>query len=350
MEYRQLGRSGLKVSAFSFGTVTFGGLGDFFGALGRTESSDARRQIDMCLDAGVNLFDTADMYSAGRAEEVLAEALGNRRGRVLISTKFYGRTGEGVNDLGGSRRHIIEACEASLKRLKTEYIDLYQIHNQDRLTPQDETLRALDDLVRAGKVRYIGSSNHSGWLKMKALATSDRLGLERYVSQQIQYSLLSRDPEEELLPLGSEEGVGALIWGALASGYLSGKYERGEGTDQSRLHAIGMLESTDTDRARKIVDVVNDVAAAHSGASPSQVALNWVVRRSGVASVLIGARTMEQLADNLAAASWSLSDDEMVRLDEASMTPPRYPYFMHRDYEPERNPLPGLLPPIKDDV
>jgi aryl-alcohol dehydrogenase-like predicted oxidoreductase len=345
MEYRHLGRSGLKVSVFSFGAMTFGGSGGFSN-IGDTRAEEARRQIDMCLDAGVNLFDTADMYSAGESEEILAEALGKRRAQVLIATKGFGQTGKGVNDLGASRHHIVEACEASLKRLKTDHIDLYQIHNQDLATPPEETLRALDDLVRAGKVRYIGSSNHSGWTKMKALATSDRLGLERYVSQQIQYSLLSRDAEAELLPLGMHEGVGALIWGPLANGYLSGKFRSGAGGEQTRIGARGGLHDMDTPQARAVLDVMGEVAASHAGASLSQVALNWIARRAGVASIIVGARTAEQLADNLAAATWSLTDAEMARLDEASATPPRYPYFMHRNFAGQRNPTAGWLPPI----
>ena len=344
MEYRLLGRSGLKVSAFSFGAMTFGGAGMFAG-IGDTKGSDAKRQIDMCLDAGVNLFDTADMYSAGQSEEVLAEALGERRKQVLIATKFFGPTGPGLNDQGASRLHIIEACEGSLRRLKTDYIDLYQIHNQDLLTPAEETLRALDDLVRAGKVRYIGSSNHAGWTKMKALATSDRLGLTRYISQQIQYSVLDRDCEAELLPLGVHEGVGALIWSPLASGYLSGKFRNADGgkgrlTNGQRLHAM------DDERGRRVVDLLLEIAKDHPAATASQVALNWVVRKAGVSSIIIGARTNEQLADNLAAATWSLSDAEIARLDEASARPMRYPYYMNKDFGGGRNPDLPLLPPI----
>jgi aryl-alcohol dehydrogenase-like predicted oxidoreductase len=344
MEYRNLGRSGLKVSAFSFGAMTFGGSGGF-SSIGATRAEEARRQIDMCLEAGVNLFDTADIYSGGESEEVLAAALGPRRRQVLIATKAFGRMGSGVNDLGASRQHIVEACEASLRRLKTDYIDLYQIHNQDLLTPPEETLRALDDLVRAGKVRYIGSSNHSGWTKMKALATSDRLGLSRYVSQQIQYSLLSRDAEAELLPLGVHEGVGALIWGPLANGYLTGKFRGGSAGEGTRLAARGRLHEMDTPQSRAVLAAMDEIVAAHPGASLSQVALNWVVRRAGVASIIVGARTSEQLADNLAAAAWALSDAEMARLDEASASAPRYPYFMHRDFAGDRNPSPPLLPP-----
>ena len=345
MEYRQLGRSGLKVSTFSFGAMTFGGSG-MFANIGDTKSADARRQVDMCLEKGVNLFDTANMYSQGESEELLAEALGPRRPDVLIATKFFGRTGPGANDMGGSRHNIINACEASLRRLKTDYIDLYQIHNQDLLTPPEETLRALDDLVRAGKVRYIGSSNHAGWTKMRALATSDRLGLTRYISQQIKYSLLDRDAESELLPLGVHEGVGALIWGPLASGYLSGKFREGAHTEATRLGKGGRLDSTDTEQARNVVAVLEDIAREHSGASLSQVALNWVARKPGVSSIIVGARTSEQLADNLAAADWSLSDEEIARLDDASAVAVRYPYQMHRDFGRERNPVAALLPVV----
>lgn len=344
MEYRSLGRSGLKVSVYSFGAMTFGGSG-FFASVGETKLDDAKRQVDMCRDAGINLFDTADVYSSGESEELLGEALGARRPEVLIATKCLGRMGPGENDLGASRLHIVQACDASLRRLKTDYIDLYQIHNQDLATPAEETLRALDDLVRAGKVRYIGSSNHSGWTKMKALATSDRLGLNRYVSQQIQYSLLKRDAEDELLPLGVHEGVGALIWGPLASGYLSGKFKDSADATGTRLGARGQLSATDDDHARKVVAAV-EVIAAERGASASQVALNWVARRSGVASIIVGARTTAQLEDNLAAAAWSLSDAEMAVLEEASALPPRYPYNMHRSFQAERNPALPLLPPL----
>jgi aryl-alcohol dehydrogenase-like predicted oxidoreductase len=350
MEYRQLGRSGLKVSSFCFGVMTFGGTGMFAG-IGDTTAADARRQIDMCRDAGVNLFDTANMYSDGKSEEELAEALGANRSKVLIATKFFGRTGPGVNDMGGSRHSIVNACEASLRRLKTDYIDLYQLHNQDLLTPPEETLRALDDLVRAGKVRYIGSSNHAGWTKMRALATSDRLNLNRYVSQQIKYSLLDRDSENELLPLGVEEGVGALIWGPLASGYLSGKFRasaQAGPTGTTRMSTRDMLANTDTDQARSVVELLAEIAGDHAGASISQVALNWIVRKAGVSSIIVGARTSAQLADNLAAAEWSLTDEEIARLDDASATPARYPYDMHRNYGGDRNPAAALLAKIPE--
>ena len=346
MEYRLLGRSGLKVSVFSFGAMTFGGAGHF-ASIGATRGADARRQIDLCLDAGVNLFDTADVYSAGQSEEVLGEALGKRRASVLIATKCFGDMGQGVNDVGASRHHILEACEASLKRLKTDYIDLYQIHNQDVVTPPEETLRALDDLVRQGKVRYIGSSNFSGWVKMKALAASERLGLERYVSQQIQYSLLWRDAEDELLPLGIDQGVGALVWSPLASGYLSGKFRHGTQGEQTRLGG-SRLAAVDDERARRIVGVLDEIAAGRPGATASQVALNWVARKAGVGSIILGARTEAQLSDNLAAATWSLNDGEIARLDEVSATPARYPYSHHRQYGRGRTPTPTLLPALID--
>lgn len=345
MEYRLLGRSGLKVSVFSFGAMTFGGAG-MFASVGDTKGAEAKRQIDMCLEAGVNLFDTADMYSNGQSEELLADSLGARRSRVLVATKFFGRTGSGVNDLGASRHHILEACEASLRRLKTDYIDLYQIHQQDLLTPPEETLRALDDLVRGGKVRYVGYSNHAGWAAMRALATSDRLGLARYVSQQIQYSLLDRDAENELLPLGVHEGLGALIWGPLASGYLTGKFRRAGDLGRTRLGTGERLANRDTDQSRRVLNLLEKISGSRAGTTASQVALNWVARKAGVSSVIIGARTVEQLADNLAAASWSLSDAEIAQLDEASTVAPRYPYYMHRDYAGGRNPAAPLLPPL----
>jgi aryl-alcohol dehydrogenase-like predicted oxidoreductase len=345
MEYRPLGRSGLKVSVFSFGAMTFGGSGNF-ASVGNTQLEDARRQIDMCLDAGVNLFDTADVYSNGQSEDLLGEALGARRPQVLIATKFFGHTGPGINDAGGSRHHIINACEASLRRLKSDYIDLYQIHNQDLATPADETLRALDDLVRSGKVRYIGSSNHAGWTMMRSLATSDRLGLTRYVSQQIQYSLLVRDAENELLPLGVQEGVGALIWGPLASGYLTGKFRDRSALDGTRLGARGTFEATDTGHARNVLAAIDEVAAGRPETSVTQVALNWVARKAGVSSIIIGARTNSQLEDNLQTAAWSLTDAEIARLDEASALPIRYPYSMHRTFAADRNPVAPLLPPL----
>jgi aryl-alcohol dehydrogenase-like predicted oxidoreductase len=316
-----------------------------FGSVGNTRGDDAQRQVDMCLDAGVNLFDTADMYTEGQSEELLGQAVKAKRQQVLIATKCFGQTGTGVNDMGSGRGHIIEACEASLRRLGTDYIDLYQIHNQDLVVPIEETLRALDDLVRSGKVRYAGSSNHSGWTQMRALASADRMGVTRYVSQQIRYSLLDRNSDNELLPLGVHEGVGALVWGPLASGYLSGKFKPGADTTGTRIGARGQVDALDTEHTRQVLAAVDQIASAR-GVSYSQVALNWVARRPGVATILIGARTAAQLEDNLAASTWSLNDAEMDQLDKASALPPIYPYDMHRNYNGARNPSPPLQPPL----
>lgn len=329
MEYRNLGSSGLRISVLGFGAMTFGGTG-YFSSIGETRGADAARQIAMCLEGGVNLFDTADVYSGGESEEILGTALGARRHEVHIATKFFGQMGQGVNDAGGSRHHIIRACEASLRRLGTDYIDLYQIHNQDLSTPLEETVRALDDLVRMGKVRYVGASNHAGWYMMKALATADRLRAMRYVSQQIQYSLLVRDAENELLPLGRAEGLGGLIWSPLAMGYLTGKFRGAPGSEKTRLAARNQLIDRHTERGRRIVDMLATIAAEREGATMSQVALNWVASKAGVSSIIIGARTDAQLADNLAASTWSLTEAEVARLDAVSATKPRYPYDMHR--------------------
>jgi aryl-alcohol dehydrogenase-like predicted oxidoreductase len=325
--------------------MTFGGSG-MFASVGNTAGDEAKHQINLCLEAGVNLFDTADVYSEGRSEGLLAEALGARRTQVLVATKFLGRTGPGANDVGASRYHIVNACEASLKRLRTDYIDLYQVHNQDLITPVEETLRALDDLVRSGKVRYLGSSNHAGWSQMRALASSDRLGIARYVSQQIQYSLLERFAENELLRLGVHEGVGALVWGPLASGYLTGKFKGVADADGTRLGARGRLVAVDTEQARCVIDVVSEIARSREGVSASQVALNWIARKAGVSSIIIGARNTAQLNDNLAAATWSLNDAEIARLDNASAVALPYPYNMHHDYMGDRNPGAPLLPPL----
>lgn len=342
MEKRFLGRSGLQVSTLSFGLMTFGG-GGMFKDVGNTQVEEARRQIDIALEAGVTLFDTADIYSGGASETILAEALGEKRGKVLIATKVYGTMGKGDHERGLSRQHIVAACEASLKRLNTDYIDLYQTHSFDSLVPVEETLRALDDLVRAGKVRYIGSSNHFGWQLTKALAASEQLGLERYVSQQIQYSLMTRDAETEMLPAGVDQGVGALIWSPLAQGFLSGKFEQGAG-EGTRLAASGQLARYDNPRGHAIVAVLREIAAARS-ATPSQVALNWLLARPGVTSLIIGVRTEAQLRDNLAAATWSLSPEEVTRLSAVSATPPGYPEGQVLFFHPERNP--ALFPRTK---
>jgi aryl-alcohol dehydrogenase-like predicted oxidoreductase len=339
MEKRALGRSGLHVSALSFGTMTFNRDGEgMFAAVGTTKGKEAERIIDLCLDHGVTTFDTADVYAAGQSEEILGEVLGKRRKRVVVATKAYGRMGRGDHDTGLSRRHLVEACEASLKRLGTDWIDLYQVHNFDGIVPIEETLRALDDLVRSGKVRYIGCSNHAGWQLMKAVGTSDRLGLERYVGQQIQYSLLVRDAEWELLPCGIDQGVGALIWSPLAQGFLSGKF-REQGADGTRLGARGGLKAWDTPQGNAVVDTVLEVAAeCGEGVSASQVALAWLLKRPGVASVILGARNEAQLVDNLGAVNVVLSDGQMERLDTASQPPVQYPNSHQRFYGGERNP------------
>jgi aryl-alcohol dehydrogenase-like predicted oxidoreductase len=326
MEYRRLGRSGLYVSAMTLGTMTFGGRGDF-GMVGSTDVATATRQVDACLDAGVNLFDTADMYSDGESEEILGQAISGRRDRLLLATKARMPVGDGPNETGLSRQHLIRQCEASLRRLGTDYIDLYQTHEWDGITPLDETLEALDTLVRSGKVRYIGSSNLSGWQLMKALGVSERLGLQRYVSQQIYYSLEARDAEYELVPLAVDQECSILVWSPLAGGLLSGKYRRDEDAAEGR-HVSGWDEPPvrDPEKLYDTIDVLVEIADGH-GVSAAQVSLAWLLGRPGVASIVVGARTEEQLADNLAAADLKLSDEERARLDEVSAPPLLYPYW-----------------------
>ncbi len=338
METRLLGRSGLRVSSLGFGTMTFGGEG-FFAPVGNTQVEEARRLIDICIEAGVNLFDTADVYSVGKSESILGQALGGRRKEVIIATKVFGRMGQGPNDVGLSRHHIIEACEASLRRLGTDYIDIYQAHCFDSLTPLEETLRAFDDLVRSGKVRYIGCSNYSGWHVMKALAISEREGLERFASQQIYYSLAGREAERELIPLALDQGVGVLVWSPLAFGFLSGKYRRGEAHPEgTRLAQMDVVELRDEQRVYAILDVIGEIAQAR-GVSVPQVALNWVMHGPAVSCVLVGAKHEQQLRDNLAAASWELTAEEMKRLNDASAIPFAYPYWHQRRFGAERNPV-----------
>ncbi len=337
MEYRLLGASGLEVSVLSFGTMTLGGEGRF-AAMGNVQVEEARRFVDLCLEAGVNLFDTADMYSAGKSEEVLGKALGSRRKDIVLATKVFVRIEPGTNKAGLSRRHIVEACEASLRRLGTDYIDLYQAHNFDSLTPLEETLRAFDDLVRAGKIRYAGCSNYSGWQLMKALSISDKLGISRYISQQINYSLVARDAEHELVPLGLDQKTGIMAWSPLQGGLLSGKFRRGQGRPaESRLNTLEAPGTVDMERVYRIVDAM-DAVASQRGVSVVQVALNWVMRKPGVDTVIIGARNERQLQDNLAAARWTLSDTEVEQLDEASALPLPYPYWHQRRFAAERNP------------
>ena len=338
MEFRQLGKSGLKVPALSFGTGTFGGRGMLAG-WGATQAAEARRLIDICLEAGVNLFDTADIYSEGRSEEVLGEAIKGRRDQVLIATKGFFRMGTHPNDGGGSRLHLIKACEASLKRLGTDYIDLYQIHDFEGLAPVEETLRALDDLVRAGKVRYIGASNYFGWHLMKSLAASDRYGWSRYISHQVYYSLIGREYEWELMTLGDDQGVGGFIWSPLGWGRLTGKIRRGQPLPAtSRLHTTAEYGPPVNDELLyKVVDALETIAA-ETGKTVPQIALNWLLQRPTVSSVIIGARDEQQLRDNLGAAGWSLTPDQMARLNAASYVPPIYPYWHQLQNSVDRNP------------
>jgi len=327
MDYRQLGRSGLRVSALTLGTMTFGGGGNF-AKVGSTDVDGARRQIDMCLDAGVNLIDTADVYSAGASEEIVGQALAGRRDGVLLATKARMRMGDGPNDQGLSRHHLIRACEASLRRLGTDYIDLYQVHEWDGLTPLEETLGALDDLQRAGKIRYVGCSNYSGWQLMKALGISDRLGLTRFASQQVYYSLQARDVEYELMPAGLDQGVGMLVWSPLAGGLLSGKYRRGQDAPEGSRHLTDWNEPPVRDEAATydVIETAVEIAEAR-GVSAAQVSLAWLLGRPGISSVVVGARTDEQLADNLAAASLELTAEERARLDAVSAPPLLYPHW-----------------------
>jgi aryl-alcohol dehydrogenase-like predicted oxidoreductase len=327
MDYRQLGRSGLRVSALSLGTMTFGGRGSM-ASVGTTDVAGARRQLDLCLDAGVNLIDTADVYSAGVSEEILGEALQGRRDRLLLATKARMPMGEGPNDAGLSRHHIIAGCEASLRRMKLDHIDLFQVHEWDGHTPLDETLHALDTLVRDGKVRYVGASNYAGWQLMKALAVADAHGYQRFVSQQIHYTLQAREAEYELVPLTIDQGVGILVWSPLAGGLLSGKFRRGQRGPEGTRALSDWNEPPVRDRGAlyDIVDALVEVGEAH-GVSAAQVALAWLLGRPGVTSLVIGARTDEQLADNLAAASLELAAEERARLDEVSEPPLLYPYW-----------------------
>jgi aryl-alcohol dehydrogenase-like predicted oxidoreductase len=334
---RFLGRSGLKVSALGFGAMTFAASAGGWARIGETQGEAARRQVDLCLDAGINFFDTADGYDAGHSETILGWALGERRRDVIIATKGFFPTGGAANDEGLGRRHLIEACEASLKRLGTDWIDLYQLHQFDAATPLEETLHALEHLVSAGKVRYVGCSNFFAWQMMKSLALADRLGFQRFISHQLQYSLLVRDAEDEILPCGVDQGVGGVIWGAMAAGFLSGKFLDDQEGDGARLARDPRLTDY-RDRGRPVMDAVFEIAKAHD-ATPTQVALNWVIRRPGVTTALVGARTEEQLVDNLKAATWSLTEAEIERLDRASQsTRRRYPDSHQRGMFPDRNP------------
>ncbi|MDQ2814532.1 MAG: aldo/keto reductase [Actinomycetota bacterium] len=327
MEYRALGRSGLRVSVLTMGTMTFGGSGPFKN-VGTTDVTQARRQVDMCLDAGVNLIDTANVYSSGQSEEIVGEVLRDRRDQVLVATKVRMAMGSGPNDAGLSRHHIISACEASLRRLGTDHIDLYQVHEWDGHTPLQETLAALDLLVASGKVRYVGASNYAAWQLMKALGTAERLGLPQFVSQQIYYSLQAREAEYELIPLAIDQGLGVLVWSPLAGGLLSGKYRRDHQAPAGSRQLTDWDEPPvyDQEGLYDTVEILVKIAEQH-GVSAAQVALAYTLAKPGVTSLVIGARTDEQLADNLAAASLILSAGERAQLDQASASPLIYPYW-----------------------
>lgn len=337
MEQRRLGKSDLTVSTIGLGTMTFGGEGEKYAAIGNSSAKEASRLVDIAIERGVTLFDTSDNYSRGESETLLGKALGSKRRQVVLTSKVFGRTGRGEHDIGLSRRHILEACEASLRRLGTDWIDLYQAHNHDSLVPMEETLHALDDLVRAGKVRYVGCSNHFAWQVMKALGISARLGLASYVSQQILYSLVYRQAEHDLIPMAEDAGIGSLIYSPLAQGYLTGKF-----TDKNadgRLVATRQLAGVDTDQASRIVATLQDIAGERDmETNPARLALRWLIDRPGVTSVIIGARNEAQLRDNLEAVEETLSTDETANLDEASAMAPWYPATAQRVFHPERNP------------
>ncbi|MFB6892761.1 aldo/keto reductase [Kitasatospora sp. NPDC056327] len=334
MEYRRLGASGLTVPALSLGTGTFGGRGPLFGAWGDTDAAGARRLLDIAIDAGLTLFDSADVYSDGASEEVLGRAVKGRRDRVLISTKAGLPTGDGPNDAGTSRARLVTAVDAALRRLGTDYLDLFQLHAFDAATPVEEVLATLDDLVRAGKVRYTGVSNFSGWQLMKSLAAADRDARPRYVAHQVYYSLVGRDYEWELMPLGADQGVGALVWSPLGWGRLTGRIRRGTPLPPgSRLHdTAGFGPPVDDELMYDVVDVL-DAIAGETGRSVPQVAINWLLRRPTVSSVIIGARDEHQLRQNLGAVGWELTPEQVARLDAASSRTAPYPYFPYRRQE-----------------
>jgi aryl-alcohol dehydrogenase-like predicted oxidoreductase len=343
MEFRTLGRAGLKVPVLSFGTGTFGGGTEFFEAWGASDVAEATRLVDVCLEAGVNLFDTADVYSDGLSETILGKAIAGRRDQVLISTKATFRMGPGPNDLGSSRYHLIRACEASLRRLGTDYIDIYHLHGFDALTPVEEVLSTLNQLVVSGKVRYIACSNFSGWHLMKSLDVADKFGWVRYSGHQMYYSLIGREYEWELMPLALDQGVGALVWSPLGWGRLTGKIRRGKPLPaESRLHKTSEQGPQVSDEhLYKVVDAL-DAVADETGKSVPQVALNWLLQRPSISTVIFGARNEEQLRQNLGAVGWNLSREQVAKLDAASDVTPVYPYWHQRQFG-ERNPAPVAL-------
>jgi aryl-alcohol dehydrogenase-like predicted oxidoreductase len=334
MEFNRLGRSGLHVPALSFGAGTFGGSGPIFGAWGDTGVDQARRMVDMALDAGMTMFDTADVYSDGASEEVLGAALKGRRDRALISTKAGLPLGENANEAGASRQHLVRAVEAALRRLDTDHIDLFQLHAFDARTPVEETLSALDDLVRAGKIRYVGASNYAGWQLIKTLDAADRHGRPRFVAHQVYYSLVGRDYEWDLMPLGLDQGVGALVWSPLGWGRLTGRIGRGRPVPEgSRLHQTAQFGPHVEDEALYTVVDALEAVSAETGRTVPQIAINWLLRRPTVASVIVGARDEEQLAQNLGAVGWELEPEQIARLDEASAQTPPYPHYPYARQE-----------------
>jgi aryl-alcohol dehydrogenase-like predicted oxidoreductase len=339
MEYRQLGHSGLQVPVLSFGAGTFGGRGEFFKEWGNTDVKEATRLVDICLDAGVTMFDTADVYSQGTSEEILGKALAGRRNRVLISSKASFAMGTGPNDLGSSRHHLLESCENSLRRLNTDHIDIYHMHGFDAMTPVEETLNTLNSLVESGKVRYIACSNFSGWHLMKSLDISEKYGWSRYAAHQVYYSLVGRDYEWELMPLALEKKVAAIIWSPLGWGRLTGKIRRGQPIPEvSRLHKTASQgPQVPEEYLYKVVDALEEVSREVNKTVP-QVALNWLLQRPTVANVIIGARNEEQLRQNLGSVGWNLTTEQVAKLDAASDVVPAYPYWHQRQYV--RNPKP----------
>lgn len=345
MEYRQLGGSGLRVPVLSFGTGTFGGGNEFFKAWGATQVDEATRLVSLCLDAGVNMFDTANVYSRGMAEEILGQAIRERRNEVIISTKATFHMGDGVHDYGSSRSHLITSCEGSLKRMGIDHIDIYHMHGFDANTPIEETLNALNSLVQSGKVRYIACSNFSGWHLMKSLSISERYGWSKYVAQQSYYSLTNRDFEWELMPLGIDQKIGTIVWSPLASGLLSGKYRRNQPRPNARVAQGGSPVpdfAINDELLYNIVDALDEVAA-ETGKTIAQVSLNWLLQRPTVDNLIIGARNEEQLRQNLGAVGWNLTVDQVKKLDAASDVPPIYPYWHQRQF-PKLNAAPELYP------
>ena len=342
MEYRQLGGSGFKVPVLSFGTGTFGGSGEFFKAWGSSGVEEATRLVDICLEAGLNMFDSADIYSKGLAEEVLGKAIHGRRDKVILSTKATFAFGEGPNEVGSSRYHLTKTVEESLKRLGTDYIDLFQLHGFDAVTPVEETMSTLDDLVRAGKIRYLGCSNYSGWHLMKYLAYAEKFNLTRFVAHQAYYSLIGREYEWELMPLGLDQKVGAVVWSPLGWGRLTGKIRRGQPVPEgSRLQSSMVVESgppVDDEFLYTVVDALDEVAKETEKSVP-QVALNWLLQRPTVANIIVGARNEEQLRQNLGAVGWNLTAEQVARLDKASERTKIYPYW-HQAGFAQRNPFP----------